>query len=546
MCGISCCYKCRTNIQTNKRLLNRGPDHQHSIQFDKDVTVTACVLYIQGNCKQPLSKDHKHLIYNGQLFQYPQVYKSDTEYLMEQVFSSGILSAARLTIGHGPTAVIIYDEEEDCLWFWRDYFGRRSLLICQQETGYLLSSVGDSHREWIEVPACGVFRLSGQNLECYPYVGLEEACKQFGERFFDSTLISEESIQPPVSPLNNSIDAPELLDWESTILEFLKLLSESVRVRDMCCKFPLSFTKDSLSDYSTGHCYCIGNKKCNVHEVANWRVSNARVAVLFSGGIDCTVLALLLHRSAPAEEPIDLLNVSFGNYDSTPDRLSAVASLGDLQRLAPNRTWNLIKVNVSVEELRCARERHITDLVYPHNTVLDDSIGCALWFAARGAGVCQDYPIISTARLLFSGIGADELLGGYSRHRGAWQNGGGLEAVLQQLQLDIGRISERNLGRDNRVIGDHKRDCVAPYLDERFVSFVNSLPIQYKVDFTLPRGQGEKVILRKVAQNLGLDSSSALPKKAIQFGSKIAKLEGKKEKGGDVCSRLAKKDQMKS
>ena len=47
--------------------------------------------------------------------------------------------------------------------------------------------------------------------------------------------------------------------------------------------------------------------------------------------------------------------------------------------------------------------------------------------------------MISSARLLFSGIGADELLGGYSRHRGAWQNGGGWEGVLQQLQLDIGR-----------------------------------------------------------------------------------------------------------
>ena len=47
------------------------------------------------------------------------------------------------------------------------------------------------------------------------------------------------------------------------------------------------------------------------------------------------------------------------------------------------------------------------------------------------------------------------------------------------------RISERNLGRDNRVIGDHMRDCVAPYLDESFVSFVNSLPIQYKVSICL-------------------------------------------------------------
>ena len=54
-----------------------------------------------------------------------------------------------------------------------------------------------------------------------------------------------------------------------------------------------------------------------------------------------------------------------------------------------NFTWFLFQVNVSVEELRCARERHITDLLYPHNTVLDDSIGCALWFAARGAGLCQ-------------------------------------------------------------------------------------------------------------------------------------------------------------
>ena len=32
------------------------------------------------------------------------------------------------------------------------------------------------------------------------------------------------------------------------------------------------------------------------------------------------------------------------------------------------------------------RSRHVSHLVSPLNTVLDDSIGCALWFAARGAG----------------------------------------------------------------------------------------------------------------------------------------------------------------
>jgi len=33
------------------------------------------------------------------------------------------------------------------------------------------------------------------------------------------------------------------------------------------------------------------------------------------------------------------------------------------------------------------RSVHINELLKPLNTVLDDSIGCALWFAARGRGV---------------------------------------------------------------------------------------------------------------------------------------------------------------
>ena len=32
------------------------------------------------------------------------------------------------------------------------------------------------------------------------------------------------------------------------------------------------------------------------------------------------------------------------------------------------------------------REEHVKHLVYPLETVLDDSIGCAIWFAARGKG----------------------------------------------------------------------------------------------------------------------------------------------------------------
>ena len=33
------------------------------------------------------------------------------------------------------------------------------------------------------------------------------------------------------------------------------------------------------------------------------------------------------------------------------------------------------------------RFNHIQHLLYPLETVLDDSIGCAIWFAARGCGI---------------------------------------------------------------------------------------------------------------------------------------------------------------
>lgn len=38
------------------------------------------------------------------------------------------------------------------------------------------------------------------------------------------------------------------------------------------------------------------------------------------------------------------------------------------------------------------RSDRIRHLLHPHNTVLDDSIGCALWFAARGTGILGTGP----------------------------------------------------------------------------------------------------------------------------------------------------------
>lgn len=54
----------------------------------------------------------------------------------------------------------------------------------------------------------------------------------------------------------------------------------------------------------------------------------------------------------------------------------------------------------------------------------------ALYFASRGRGTVRRdaddtrEPYTSTARVLLSGLGSDELLGGYSRHRRAFEQAG--------------------------------------------------------------------------------------------------------------------------
>ncbi|NXY76138.1 ASND1 protein, partial [Glareola pratincola] len=317
-------------------------------------------------------------------------------------------------------------------------------------------------------------------------------------------------------------------------------------------------------------------------EVPSMSNRKAHVAVLFSGGIDSMVIAALADKHVPLEEPIDLLNVAFmikeqakqkGNtrkhsnrevqldllcpqesckdldaktgvhlscFD-VPDRITGRAGLKELEVINPSRTWNFVEINVTPEELKKMRQQSIKHLIYPLDTVLDDSIGCAIWFASRGEGFITNQgrlkPYKSPAKVVLTGIGADEQLAGYSRHRVCFKKYG-LEGLNKELEMELDRISSRNLGRDDRIIGDHGKEARFPFLDEEVVSFLNSLPISEKADLTLPRGVGEKLILRLAAKEFGLTASTVLPKRAVQFGSRIAKLESNNEKASDTCSRL--------
>ncbi|KAA0203676.1 hypothetical protein HAZT_HAZT008200 [Hyalella azteca] len=119
---------------------------------------------------------------------------------------------------------------------------------------------------------------------------------------------------------------------------------------------------------------------------------HCRVAVLFSGGLDSAVIALLLDKCLPVGESIDLINVAFPTHGE-------IAPQKSKKRTKNIQHQKLRKVNVSREELEACRASHIRPLLRPHNTVLDDSIGCALWFAGRGQGLVSGQPYVSPARV---------------------------------------------------------------------------------------------------------------------------------------------------
>jgi asparagine synthetase B (glutamine-hydrolysing) len=74
------------------------------------------------------------------------------------------------------------------------------------------------------------------------------------------------------------------------------------------------------------------------------------------------------------------------------------------------------------------------------------SLANALYFAARGVGYLVNFeskgkiPYTSTARVLLSGLGSDELLGGYGRHRTTFK-WGSWSALIQEVRLRLVTIS---------------------------------------------------------------------------------------------------------
>ncbi|NJE07943.1 asparagine synthase (glutamine-hydrolyzing) [Thermococcus sp. M39] len=224
-----------------------------------------------------------------------------------------------------------------------------------------------------------------------------------------------------------------------------------------------------------------------------------KVGVLFSGGLDSSLLAMLSSKyadvtlyTAGAEGSQDLewarkvsevLGLKLKEY---------IFDINDVEEVIP-------KVVFAIEEPN------------PMNL----AIGIPLYFATKLAR--ED-----NCKLLLSGQGADELFGGYFKY---------LENP-NLMEKDLIELGEKNLARDDKIAMINGVEGRFPFLDLNVVRTALRTPIEFKI-----RNGIRKAILRETALELGLPKEVAYrEKKACQYGTNSQKL----------LQKIAKRNGMKT
>eukprot|EP00088_Acartia_fossae_P041098 TRINITY_DN4296_c0_g1_i3.p1 TRINITY_DN4296_c0_g1~~TRINITY_DN4296_c0_g1_i3.p1 ORF type:complete len:603 (-),score=80.31 TRINITY_DN4296_c0_g1_i3:1486-3267(-) len=592
MCGIYFSYGNSDSseyqhfeLECKCMLRRRGPDLEGCVNEGK-ARLMSTVLWLQGQegYRQPTNTDDFAFLWNGDVYKYKDEnlpgQQSDTQFIVDKLRNCESDTAFLEVFQNiqGPWAFVFWDKTKNHLWFGRDYFGRQSLLFHHRDGSIVISSCFPQHdgdnfySGGVEIPAVGIFRLdlddlSSKNTKLFPwncYIGTSHTSNNnlCNVQFHMDEISLKCPVILPTCDINQNVKSiqefslpkPEMDIFD----ELLKVSCMKIAVEELIQKL-----RDAIKlriENQPNLCKECVKKKCSTP------CTCPCVGVLFSGGLDSTLLALLAAQLFVEKgdcRGIDLMNVSFatpeGSFD-VPDRMTGLQALQELRSLLPGYPFRMVKVDVPLTTLQALRRDKIKPLLFPLNTVLDDSIGCAIWFAARGEGKLatryesttstddtlqgaqdgqfdtEEVEYTSRCRVLLTGMGIDEQLAGYSRHRSRYDREG-WPGLQDELRMELLRISERNLGRDNRIISDHGVMARFPFLDENFVSFLSGLPTNLKCDLSLPRGIGEKLILRLAAHKLGLVRTAREPKRAVQFGSRIAKLENRKEKASDKAVR---------
>jgi asparagine synthase (glutamine-hydrolysing) len=225
-----------------------------------------------------------------------------------------------------------------------------------------------------------------------------------------------------------------------------------------------------------------------LRQVVRETCAGSSVAVLFSGGLDSSVLAALCGEVGP----VMLYTVG----------IAGAHDLGTAEETAARRGWRWEGIEISPDEV--IRSLAPLASVIGTSEPLPVSFEMPLYLVAKRAG----------ERRLVSGQGADELFGGYARYMGL-----GEAERRRCMDEDILSLVSAGSGMDRAIAARFDKEMRHPFLDPRVLDFASRLPPEQCID-----GARRKVVLREVARLLALNEEAEREKKAAQYGSGIMKV----------------------
>jgi asparagine synthase (glutamine-hydrolysing) len=246
------------------------------------------------------------------------------------------------------------------------------------------------------------------------------------------------------------------------------------------------------------------------------RIPDSKFGILFSGGIDSTLIALICKQ----------LGVDFTCYTAALEGSKEDAKWAE--EIAKEYGFELKIIAITHEEVQEQLSK-VVNLLNDSN-VIKAGVGVTLQVACRKAA--QD-----KIKVIFSGTGSDELFAGYGRFKD-------VKDINKECKASLEKMFKEDVPRDSAIASSNGLKAEAPFLDERLIEFALNISGRYKIE----KGQN-KVILREVAEQLGLKKEFAQrKKKAAQYGSnfdkaieKAAKKNGFKTKTSYLGSLLSNK-----
>lgn len=217
-----------------------------------------------------------------------------------------------------------------------------------------------------------------------------------------------------------------------------------------------------------------------------WKSGTGPVALLFSGGLDSTLLAWELRERS------DLRLVTVG-FEGSSDLLAAGSAAESL-----GLAWGASLLEPS--DLETAASRIAPEL---------DGVSGVMRSVLMAVAVGLERAPAST---VLCGQGADELFLGYA-HFGRLS----IREASVRSESDLTRLMTEDWPRTERIAERLSRTIVAPYLEREFVDTARRIPISLRLPDPVP-----KAFLRAFAIHRGLPPALAeRPKRAIQYGSGV-------------------------